>query len=207
MRFDAGEHIFRQGDEDRSVYVLQTGLLKAYYLSDEGKENIKSFIQPGELIGSLAAETSPYDPVAAPFSKYPDLRMMEDVFDVELPATRPKREVEFSIRPRFVDTVKEDYIRVPLRFKYGLTDKWEFAVRLQPYVNNPTQGDRENGVENIRFSTKYALDRPLFGEVDSAVGIGITLPLEDEKKGITDGYRHYTPFATFARWTMFSAVP
>ena len=55
MRFDAGEHIFRQGDENRSVYVLQEGLLKAYYLSDEGKENIKSFIQPGELIGSLAA--------------------------------------------------------------------------------------------------------------------------------------------------------
>jgi CRP-like cAMP-binding protein len=55
VRFGAGEHIFRQGDEDRSVYVLQEGLLKAYYLSDEGKENIKSFIQPGELIGSLAS--------------------------------------------------------------------------------------------------------------------------------------------------------
>ena len=55
VRFGAGEHVFRQGDEDRSVYVLQKGLLKAYYLSDEGKENIKSFIQPGELIGSLAS--------------------------------------------------------------------------------------------------------------------------------------------------------
>jgi CRP-like cAMP-binding protein len=51
----SGEFLFRQGDEDRSVYVLQTGLLKAYYLSDERKENIKSFIQAGELIGSLAA--------------------------------------------------------------------------------------------------------------------------------------------------------
>ena len=55
MRFGAGEHLFRQGGEDRSVHVLQEGLLKAYYLSDEGKENIKSFVQPGELIGSLAA--------------------------------------------------------------------------------------------------------------------------------------------------------
>ena len=53
--FDAGQHVFRQGDDDRSVYVLRHGLLKAYYLSDNGKETIKSFIQPGELIGSLAS--------------------------------------------------------------------------------------------------------------------------------------------------------
>jgi CRP-like cAMP-binding protein len=55
VQYGEGEHIFRQGDKDRSVYVLQKGLLKAYYVSDEGKENIKSFIQPGELIGSLAS--------------------------------------------------------------------------------------------------------------------------------------------------------
>lgn len=55
MRFSAGEHVFRQGDNNRCVYVLREGLLKAYYLSDEGKETIKSFIQAGELIGSLAS--------------------------------------------------------------------------------------------------------------------------------------------------------
>ncbi len=150
-------------------------------------------------VPSRAAEVPPAEPVDTPFSKYPDLRMMEDVFDVELPATTPKRGVELSISPRFVDTVKQDYLRIPLRFKYGLTNKWEFAVRLQPYVNNPSQGDRKNGVENIRFSTKYHLDRPLFGQVESALGIGVTLPLEDEKDGITDGYNHFTPFVTVAR--------
>ncbi len=51
----ADEHVFRQGDEDRALYVLQSGLLKAYYLSDEGRETVKSFIVPGDLIGSLAA--------------------------------------------------------------------------------------------------------------------------------------------------------
>ncbi len=51
----AGEHVFRQGDEDRSVYVLEQGLLKAYYLSGDGRETIKSFILEGELIGSLAS--------------------------------------------------------------------------------------------------------------------------------------------------------
>ncbi len=51
----AGDHVFRQGDADRHFYILQEGLLKAYYLSDDGKESIKSFLAPGDVIGSLAA--------------------------------------------------------------------------------------------------------------------------------------------------------
>lgn len=50
-----GEYLFRQGDKDSSLYLVKSGLLKAYYLSSEGKENIKSFILPGDNIGSLMA--------------------------------------------------------------------------------------------------------------------------------------------------------
>lgn len=49
------EHLFRQGDLSESLYIVKSGLLKAYYLSPDGKENIKSFIQPGDNIGSLSA--------------------------------------------------------------------------------------------------------------------------------------------------------
>ena len=52
---EAGVHLFRQGDPDRSLYIVVSGLLKAYYLSTDGKENIKSFILPGDKIGSLTA--------------------------------------------------------------------------------------------------------------------------------------------------------
>jgi len=55
IEFDAGEHIFRQGDAHSSMYVVKTGLLKAYYLTGEGKEHIKSFILEGSFIGSLTA--------------------------------------------------------------------------------------------------------------------------------------------------------
>ena len=51
----ADEHVFRQGDRSGSIYLLNSGLLKAYYLSAEGRETIKSFVLPGDLIGSLAA--------------------------------------------------------------------------------------------------------------------------------------------------------
>lgn len=55
VTLDGGRHVFRQGDRDTAVYRLQRGLLKAYYVSESGKETIKSFVQPGELIGSLSA--------------------------------------------------------------------------------------------------------------------------------------------------------
>lgn len=50
---EPGEYLFRQGDKDQALYIVKSGLLKAYYLSTDGKENIKSFILPGSNIGSL----------------------------------------------------------------------------------------------------------------------------------------------------------
>lgn len=92
MRFGVGEHIFRQGDQNRSVYVLQQGLLKAYYLSDEGKENIKSFIQPGELIGSLAAAYFKEDCSFSVVCLEPSVAMELD-FDVLYAATKEDLEM------------------------------------------------------------------------------------------------------------------
>ena len=52
---DKGEHIFLQGDVDRSLYFVQSGLLKAYYTSENGKESVKSFFLPNDIIGSLTS--------------------------------------------------------------------------------------------------------------------------------------------------------
>ncbi len=49
------DHVFLQGAYDDGFYLLQSGLLKAYYVSEDGKESIKSFILPGNAIGSLTA--------------------------------------------------------------------------------------------------------------------------------------------------------
>lgn len=53
-----GEHIFMQGDIDRSLYIVQQGLIKAYYVSEDGKESVKSFLMPENIIGSLASAFS-----------------------------------------------------------------------------------------------------------------------------------------------------
>jgi len=51
--FKKGDHIFKQGDIDSNIYLIQKGLLKAYYLTNDGKEFVKSFLDAGDLIGSL----------------------------------------------------------------------------------------------------------------------------------------------------------
>ncbi|BDU36951.1 Crp/Fnr family transcriptional regulator [Vibrio nigripulchritudo] len=50
-----GEHLFRQGDYDGSMYIIQEGMLKAYYVTAEGKESVKSFLIEGDVIGSMSA--------------------------------------------------------------------------------------------------------------------------------------------------------
>lgn len=49
------EHVFIQGSTNKSLYYIQSGLLKAYYISSSGKEFIKSFITPGNIIINLAS--------------------------------------------------------------------------------------------------------------------------------------------------------
>ncbi|MDN4504426.1 Crp/Fnr family transcriptional regulator [Alteromonadaceae bacterium BrNp21-10] len=53
VSYAKGEHVFRQGDNDEFLYFIQSGFLKAYYLSMDGKEQVKSFLSPNSVIGSL----------------------------------------------------------------------------------------------------------------------------------------------------------
>lgn len=55
QHYQKGEHLFRQGERTPHLYFIQSGLMKAYYLSPDGKEFVKSFLQQGEVIGSLSS--------------------------------------------------------------------------------------------------------------------------------------------------------
>ena len=50
-----GEHVFVQGAPDTSIYFIKSGLLKAYYTNEEGKEFVKSFLMDNDVIGSLSS--------------------------------------------------------------------------------------------------------------------------------------------------------
>ncbi len=55
QHYEKKTHVFLQGDEDQFLYVIQEGVLKAYYNDVEGKEYIKSFLFSGDNIASTQA--------------------------------------------------------------------------------------------------------------------------------------------------------
>jgi len=46
-----GELLFRQGDRFRSLFIVQSGAVKAYVISDEGEQQVSGFHFPGDLLG------------------------------------------------------------------------------------------------------------------------------------------------------------
>jgi CRP/FNR family cyclic AMP-dependent transcriptional regulator len=55
VRLQAGQHLYHQGEIDPRFYVLVTGKVHVYNLSDEGHEFTFNIMGPGTLIGDAAA--------------------------------------------------------------------------------------------------------------------------------------------------------
>ena len=47
----AGEHIFREGDEADALYVVRSGSIKSYLISNDGEEQVLGFYLPGDVFG------------------------------------------------------------------------------------------------------------------------------------------------------------
>ncbi len=45
------EHLYRVNDHFSSVYAVRSGTLKAYTITDDGKEQVTGFYFPGEIVG------------------------------------------------------------------------------------------------------------------------------------------------------------
>lgn len=46
-----GEHLYRVNDTFSSVFAVRSGTLKAYTITDDGKEQVTGFYFPGEIVG------------------------------------------------------------------------------------------------------------------------------------------------------------
>lgn len=56
-----GEPLFYQGETLDSVYLVRSGALKLYALSDDGDEQILGFYQPGDMLGLDAVSSGVHD--------------------------------------------------------------------------------------------------------------------------------------------------
>jgi len=56
LEFTKNTRVIEQGEVCRDIYFIRSGLIKMSYLTLEGKEFIKSFIQEGGFFGSLHSQ-------------------------------------------------------------------------------------------------------------------------------------------------------
>src|SRR5699024_238363 len=52
--FTKGEFIYRAGEKSDSLYIVHTGQVKLYRLSESGKEQMLRVLRPGDFTGELA---------------------------------------------------------------------------------------------------------------------------------------------------------
>jgi len=112
-----GAHVIRQNQVVTDFFIVKHGLVKLYYITRDGKEWVKSFIQEGEAFGSrtsqLTAEGSPFAAVCLEDSQivvlpYTEFRrallgrpeLMESIFQLteEIALKKEKREYELLCR-------------------------------------------------------------------------------------------------------------
>lgn len=54
-RLAAEEFLLHAGDESDSLYLLETGLVRYFYLTPDGRERNKAFYREGQVIGPVSA--------------------------------------------------------------------------------------------------------------------------------------------------------
>jgi CRP/FNR family transcriptional regulator len=46
-----GDHLYREADDFKAVYAVRSGSIKAYRVTDDGREQVTGFYFPGEILG------------------------------------------------------------------------------------------------------------------------------------------------------------
>jgi hypothetical protein len=122
----------------------------------------------------------------------------EEFIETDLPTTQHEYELDLSIRPKAGDIIKEDYIRMPIRVKYGITNNLEFSALPLTYFDNFFKGQYGLYMTDIALGGKYNYGEtyPESG-IDMALSFKYVIPVRYDTR-ISDGYYHYLPAVLFS---------
>lgn len=130
-----------------------------------------------------------------------ELRIRE-VFASHLPNTLPEDAVRFTLRPHFADLSQRDYFRLTTGVHYGLTPIWEIDADTDVYFSHGLRHValfKEGGFAELNLGTKVDLGPWPWDFWDAAAGVDFSTPLGRPPAELTDGLRHFAPYATFSR--------
>ncbi|MGA0572586.1 Crp/Fnr family transcriptional regulator [Variovorax sp. VNK109] len=91
VHYDAGQFLFAQGEIDRRFYILLSGKVHVFNISNDGHESMFNIMGPGSVIGEAAALTA--------LPRYSAARVMEPSELLQLNVARMEEYI--SQNPRF----------------------------------------------------------------------------------------------------------
>lgn len=166
---------------------------------------LAALVAAAVLRADESAETPAGTPERAPEQSpglTDDQLRLRGIFNTSLPTTERKHSLRFIFHPHFGDFTEKDHVRIPLGFRYGITEKWEATAEVEGYVSHGF-GDvpafEEFGFSNIHLGTKYRLGQLRWGGWDTAVGFDYLQPVGHPPSDVTDGLTHMVPFVSFSR--------
>jgi hypothetical protein len=127
--------------------------------------------------------------------------VMPGVFNTELPKLVLPESLRITLRPHFGDFLKEDYFRVTVGMRYGVSPQLELSGAADTYISHGfgdvNVGD-EVGVSSVTFGMKYHFFDVLAPYWETAVGFKYRFPVSGAPADLTDGLHHLTPYMTLS---------
>ena len=135
-RFEAGQLIAQPGDEAHAIWRVETGLIRAYYLSQDGVERNRSFHLERQWLGAVSP--SPLRPTIIPYA----IEALEATVLTELPYSVIQTWSERKdIHGRLIDALATSLARREVR-EEGLLLKDASQRYLEFMAQEPVLADR-----------------------------------------------------------------
>lgn len=128
------------------------------------------------------------------------LRMTE-FFDTTLPGVLGEHNMTLHVTPKFSDMRDNEFVRLPLEVRYGLSEKWELLGGIVPFAPNPINPGRDHrwGPGEAKLGARYDLDGLFKFFDDTTVGLETRVPIGKPPVELNDHYTHVKPFVSVAR--------
>lgn len=147
--FAADDYLIHAGDVDDTLYLLQSGLVRLFYTTPDGRERNKAFFRAGQLTGPVSAAMTG---AAAPFS----IQALEPVEALSFPysALSTAAETDLPIARASQHMLAEAFIRNEQREAMLLTCNAE--QRYQWLLDN--EADLPQRVAQFHIASYLGID-------------------------------------------------